>query len=108
MDSRISGRWRIVRMDLWDQDAIDLLGPAFIEFKGDRQGSFRFIAVEGWIDLRPAEHLGPTGVEFSWEGQDDRDPASGRGWAVVSEDGSLNGRIFLHLGDDSAFRAVRP
>jgi hypothetical protein len=30
----INGKWRITEMDLWDQDAIDLLGPAFIEFKG--------------------------------------------------------------------------
>jgi hypothetical protein len=38
-------------------------------------------------------------VEFSWEGNDECDPASGRGWAVLEEDGSLCGRIFFHLGD---------
>ena len=27
----IRGRWHITEMELWDQDAIDLLGPAFIE-----------------------------------------------------------------------------
>jgi hypothetical protein len=27
----IEGRWRIVEMELWDRDAIELLGPAFIE-----------------------------------------------------------------------------
>jgi hypothetical protein len=47
------------------------------------------------------------GVEFSWEGNDECDPASGRGWAVLEEDGSLCGRIFFHLGDDSGFTAVR-
>jgi hypothetical protein len=41
--TNISGKWRITKMDLWDQEAIDLLGPAFIEFKGER-GQFRFIA----------------------------------------------------------------
>ena len=30
-ETNISGRWRITEMDLWDQEAIDLLGPAFIE-----------------------------------------------------------------------------
>ena len=37
---------------------------------------------------------------------DEMDPASGRGWAVI-ENGELRGRIFIHLGDDSMFRARR-
>lgn len=41
------GRWRITDMDLWDQEAIDLVGPAFIQFSGGQSGQFRFIAVEG-------------------------------------------------------------
>jgi hypothetical protein len=46
------GRWRIIEMDLWDRDAIELVGPGFLEFKPDGTGSFGFIAVEGWMDLR--------------------------------------------------------
>jgi hypothetical protein len=34
--TNISGRWRIREMDLWDHD---LLGPAFIEFKGEEGAS---------------------------------------------------------------------
>ena len=30
---------------------------------------------------------------------------SGRGWAALNPDGTLEGHIFFHLGDDSAFRA---
>ena len=48
----INGRWRIVEMELWDREAIDLLGPAFIEIGPDGQGRFRFIAVVGWMDIR--------------------------------------------------------
>jgi hypothetical protein len=44
---------------------------------------------------------------FTWDGNDDCDHASGRGWAVLEEDGSLSGRIYFHLGDDSGFRAAR-
>ena len=58
----MAGKWRITEMDLWDQEAIDLLGPAFIEIKGEG-GQFRFIAVDGWIDpLRGALAcvVGPT------------------------------------------------
>jgi hypothetical protein len=104
---KIDGRWRIVEMELWDEEAIDLLGPSFIDIGPRKDGSFRFIAVEGWMDIRRVERDGSLGIEFSWDGSDERDPASGRGWAVLSQDGSLSGRIHIHGGDDSAFRAVR-
>lgn len=44
---------------------------------------------------------------FSWERSDESDQASGRGWATLSSDGSLTGRIHFRNGDDSAFHAVR-
>jgi hypothetical protein len=91
----MSGRWRIVEMDLWDAEAIDLLGPAFIEFGRDGSGAFRFIAVKGWIDFRHGVEEGRVSVEFSWDGDDEGDPVSGRGWAVLEEDGSLSGRMYF-------------
>jgi hypothetical protein len=103
----LSGRWRIVETELWDCDVLDLVGSAFIEFGGDESGSFGFIAVQGWMDCREAPREGRPGVEFSWEGNDECDPASGRGWAVLEADGSLRGRIFFHLGNDSGFTAIR-
>lgn len=54
---RITRRWRIVAMEMWDED--------------------------------------------------EADPASGRGWAMLTADGSLEGRIFFHMGDDSRFVAAR-
>jgi hypothetical protein len=104
--ARLVGCWRIVEMDLWDRDAIDLLGPAFIELKADGTGSFRFIAVEGNLDYRYDERPRDTRVEFTWEGDDDGSHVLGRGWAELEPDGSLFGRIFFHLGDASGFRAV--
>ena len=103
----VTGAWRIMEMDLWDAEAIDLLGPGYIQFGADRTGHFRFIAVEGWMDCRSGQRDGRPCVEFSWEGNDESDPASGRGWAALEEDGSLGGHIYFHLGDDSGFRAVR-
>ncbi len=32
---------------------------------------------------------------------------SGRGWAALNPDGTLEGHLYFHLGDDSAFRAER-
>ncbi len=103
----VNGVWRIVEMDLWDAEAIDLLGPGYIQFSADQTGHFRFIAVEGWMDCHSDQRDGRPCVEFTWEGNDESDPASGRGWAALDEDGSLRGHIYFHLGDDSGFRAVR-
>lgn len=94
-------------MELWDKEAMDLVGPAFIELGAGGMGSFGFIAVEGQLDCRAAPRDGRPGVEFSWEGRDDCDPASARGWAALADDGSLHGRIYFHLEDDSGFRAAR-
>ncbi len=65
----------------WDSDAIDLVEPGFIEFAGDGTGQFGFIAVRGWLDCRWVERDDRTGVEFTWEGDDEGDQVSGRGWA---------------------------
>lgn len=102
----LAGRWRIVEMDNWDQDAIDLAEPGFIEFARKRAGEFGFIAVRGWLDCQWSERDGQPFVEFSWEGVDEGDQVSGRGWAALTEDGGLTGHLFFHLGDDSGFRAT--
>lgn len=105
--TRLAGRWRIVAMELWDADAVDLVGPGFIEFGQDRLGRLGFIAVEGQVDWREVVRDGRPGVEFTWEGGDDGDHVTGRGWAVLTGADTLEGRIFFHLGDDSGFQAVR-
>ena len=103
--ANISGKWRITEMDLWDQKTIDLLGPAFIEFKRCG-GHFRFIAVDGWMDCRQGQRSGRPHVDFTWNGNDECDPASGRGWVKLQKDGSLTGHIYLRQGDDSGFKAI--
>lgn len=102
----VVGRWRIVDMELWDQDAVDLVAPGFIEFEPESTGSFGFIAVQAGMDWRQAPRGGRPGVEFTWEGFDDSDPVSGRGWATLEPDGSLRGHLYFHLGDDSGFHAA--
>ncbi|MFF0818316.1 hypothetical protein ACFYVR_24660 [Rhodococcus sp. NPDC003318] len=102
---RLTGRWRIVEMDMWDRDAIDLVEPGFIEFTGDGTGQFGFVAVRGSMDCQTTERNGHAAVEFSWDGDDDDSQVSGRGWAVLLDDATLEGHLFIHLGDDSGFRA---
>jgi hypothetical protein len=102
----LKGSWRILKMQLWDRDYLDLEVPAHLTFEGDRLGSFQFGAVRGWIDYRVVERDGRPAAEFSWEGFNDSDPSSGRGWAVVNGN-EMQGRLFLHNGDDSAFTAQK-
>ena len=66
------GRWRIAEMDLWDNEALDLVEPAFLEIKG-QQGEMRFIAVQAWLDFRYDVRAGGPLAEFSWEGIDEGD-----------------------------------
>jgi hypothetical protein len=103
----LDGRWRIIEMDLWDREAIELVGPGYLEFRQDGMGRFGFIAVEGWMDCRPVKTDSGPGVEFTWDGTDESDRVSGRGTATLQDDGSLRGHIYFHLGDDSGFRAER-
>lgn len=107
MKDAFAGSWRLDTMELWDREAIDLLGPGFIRFGSGGMGEFRFCAVLGWMDCRFGERDGQPLVEFSWAGDDDADAACGRGWAVIERDGTLQGRLFIHQGDDSAFTATR-
>lgn len=102
-----TGSWRITDMELWDEDARDLVGPAYIKFGRDGTGEFRFIAVQGWMDCRFTERDGKPRVTFSWQGWDETDEATGRGWGVITKNGRLTGRIYFHQGDDSSFTASR-
>jgi hypothetical protein len=101
------GAWRITRSEVWGQGALDLVQPAFLRFSEDILGDFGMIAVAGGLHCYYGEREGKPLVEFTWEGEDDGNPRCGRGWATLEADGSLVGRLFIHLGDDSAFTAVR-
>ena len=100
------GRWRITEMAEWDQDYIDLVTPGFIEFREGNSGQFQFGTVPGFMDCR-IENLGnQTRIAFSWDGQNDSDPWSGRGWAAI-QDGQLVGHLYIHMCDDSEFTAEK-
>jgi len=100
------GRWRIVSTDVWERKDLDDLGPAQITFGPDRTGELRMIAIEASVDYRVATRDGVPIAEFSWEGDDDGNPTSGRGWARL--DGQrLVGRLFIPQGDEAEFVAKR-
>jgi hypothetical protein len=101
--------WKIAEMEVWGPAYIDLVVPGFIEFQDEERhlmGTFQFGTVSGWLDCRLRDVGGEAVVEWSWQGQSDTDPGCGRGWATLVQ-GERVGRIFIHGGDDSAFRATR-
>ena len=100
------GEWHIIDMELWDREDLDLLGPAHLTLDLRGQGTMRFVAIEASVDYRPGERDGLPAVEFSFDGNDEGDRISGRGWAVLA-DHTLRGRLFIHEGDESAFSATR-
>jgi len=99
-------KWRIINMEMWNQDFIDMITPGYFLFDQDGLGHFQFGSVEGHIDYRIEKINGVERLDFSWEGQAENDPASGRGWAILNDD-YLEGRFYFHLGDDSWFKAKR-
>jgi hypothetical protein len=98
------GRWHIVSMTEWDQDYVNEEVQGFIEIEADGMGEFHFGYVRGGMDCRFTTRDGEPAVEWTWDGNDEMDPAQGRGWAVLRGD-ELHGMIMFHLGDDSGFVA---
>lgn len=78
---KLEGRWRIIEMELWDHDAIDLVGPGLIEIRSDGTGSLGFIAVEGWMDIRDVDRAGLSQASSS------RGKATTRAMRPVAADG---------------------
>jgi hypothetical protein len=105
-ESPFTGRWHIVSMDEWDVDDTEEEEPAFIEFGANQMGEFQVGLTSGNIDYRSAERGGQPAVEWTWEGMDEMEPCTGRGWAIRDGD-ELHGRIFFHQGDESDFVAKR-
>jgi hypothetical protein len=104
--SRFVGSWRIIWMELWAEEHVHLDGPALLELQSDGQGRMNFIAVQAWLDAEPSADA--DRLEFSWEGEDEGDPRSGRGWITLGENTDhLEGYFKFHMGDGSAFKAQR-
>jgi hypothetical protein len=104
-DTVFAGIWRIVWMSDWDQDYVNIEVPGHITFGKNLNGNFQFGMVQGQMDCKLDEPQSQR-IEFTWHGFDEGDELAGRGYAVIVKD-ELHGHLYIHLGDDSAFRAVR-
>ena len=98
------GIWRIEEMDAWDSDFIDMVTPGNIKIQKNGHAEMHFGCVDIWLECRMDKYVKGEKLEFTFEGNDENDSVSGRGWAILQED-KMKGHIYFYLGDDSDFIA---
>jgi len=59
------GTWRIIEMEQWDQNYIDLVVPGYFAFQEDNLGKFQFGTVHGNLDYRLESYQETERLEFS-------------------------------------------
>lgn len=101
------GIWHIHEMEMWDEDYCNMEVQAFIEVRKGDVGNFQFGLVSGHLGGFLETEDGKERFFFSWEGQDEMDPASGMGWLRLAGEDEVEGLISLHMGDRSEFKARR-
>ncbi len=94
----IRGRWHVIETPGYDM----AVAGAYILFDAVG-GEFAVDCLTGSIH----GSCDREAVQFSWEGNDEMEPAGGDGWEELQDDGSLEGEICLVNGDDIPFIARR-
>jgi len=102
-----SGTWHIYEMGNWDEDYFNMEVQAYIEIDEKGAGDFQFGLVTGQIDGEVVKDQSGEKLEFTWEGGDENDEASGSGWLRLQDKNTLEGKIKFHRGDSSSFLANR-
>ena len=94
----VRGRWRVV-----ETPEHDMAGPGSYILFAEDGGEFALDCLAGTIHGR----CEGDAVEFTWDGSDEMEPASGHGWAQMQDDGLLEGEICPEYADDIPFVARR-
>ncbi|MSP12368.1 MAG: hypothetical protein EXR62_05355 [Chloroflexi bacterium] len=103
----IAGTWHIYEMETWDADYFNMEVQAFLEIDAKGMGDFQFGLVTGSIDGEIIQDGTDERFEFTWDGSDESDEATGSGWLRVQPADTIQGRIKIHSGDSSQFLARR-
>ncbi len=101
------GTWHIVEMEMWDEEYFNMEVQAFFSINKDNSGNFQFGLVSGQIDGERVKEGAGEKLEFTWEGNDECDPAFGSGWLKLRDQETMEGKIKFHAGDSSKFLAKR-
>ncbi|MCW8854202.1 MAG: hypothetical protein OQK76_13470 [Gammaproteobacteria bacterium] len=105
MNSELLGKWRIIDSEEWAPDMLNMDGDAYIEIEKDGFGFINFCAVEVDLDYRCSKK-DDNKIYFSFSGNDDNDPVSGRGWAKLHGN-KLKAQIYFHRGMESWLNAEK-
>ena len=107
--SPILGQWLIIRRERTSGVNVRAKAGMFMRFASNGFGEFEFAGFSGFIDYRLVEREDKPAVEWSWQGNEDGEgeEVSGRGWAVLEDNGKLRGRLFVHDLDDLGFVAEK-
>ncbi len=103
-----TGKWHIYEMEMWDKDYFNMEVQAYIKIDSNNCGDFQFGLVSGELYGEVVEYNnGKKRFEFTWDGNDECDPASGSGWVRIKENDLLEGEFKIHPGDSSTFLAKK-
>lgn len=105
--SEFVGTWHIDEMEMWDADYFNMEVQAYMKIDQKNMGKFQFGLVTGFIDGEIVAYPDGNRFEFTWEGNDECDEAAGSGWVRLKDTDTLEGRLKIHHGDSSKFRAIR-
>lgn len=99
------GLWHIQSMEQWDADYFNMEVQAYVDLEANGTGNFQFGLVQGGINWWEGDTHDEC--EFTWEGNNECDPASGSGSLRAEENGGATGEFHLHMSDSSDFAAIR-
>ena len=102
-----AGLWHITEMETWGDDYLNMEVQAYIRIRRDGGGEFQFGLVRGQIDGELVKTGDSDRFEFTWDGNDECDEASGSGWLEMESRNQLEGKIKIHHGDSSTLAAER-
>jgi hypothetical protein len=104
---KYEGTWQIKEMEMWDDDYLNLEVEAYIRIRRDGGGDFQFGLVSGQIEGEDVKTGDGDRFEFTWDGNDECDEASGSGWLEMESKDRLEGKLKIHHGDSSTLAAER-
>ncbi len=99
------GTWRIMKMEQWDEDYFNMEVKAYITICKSGTGDFQFGLVSGAMCGKFRETANGLIFDFTWEGNDECDEASGDGWFKSANGKIGEGEFRFHQGDNSLFWA---
>ena len=101
------GTWHIYEMELWGKDYFNMEVQAYVTIEDAGLGHFQFGLVSGEMDGEVIQEGTIEKFDFTWDGNDECDSASGNGWLKIRDKDVIEGMINFHMGDRSTFLARR-